>query len=216
MRRLYEALRALAPPVVRRYVRGVYGANIHLQIRSRSLPPLSRDIAPFGVRLMDTADPREIAAWTRIQSQAFETAPDPGMFDRIIRDHPAYDVRRTYLLLQHDEPVGAISAAVYKRNPSVGVGHQEALLPHVRGRGLGLHLALFRYHSLADEGFERLEVETTLYYHQAIKNHFRMGFRPKLRRDEWNQHDGASALQRLLANLTLVCRYLAWKLRHRS
>ena len=57
-------------------------------------------------------------------------------------------------------------------------------------------------------------MESTLFYRQAIRNHFRLGFRPKMHRDEWNQIDGARAEQRLLANLILEGRYAAWKLRN--
>ena len=210
---LFEALRAVAPPTVRRYVRGVYGATVRFQIEAHLLSPMVRDIAPFSVRLMDASDPREIASWLRIQREGFGSELDPAVFDHIIRHHPTYDVRRTYFLLDHDEPVGAASAAVFRKNPSIGYGHQAALLPHVRGKGLGLYLALFRYPSLVDDGLQRLEMESTLFYRQAIKNHFRMGFRPKLQRDEWNLCDGARPEQRLLANLMLESRYMDWRLR---
>jgi hypothetical protein len=213
---LYQGLRDVAPPVVRRYVRRVYGASVRLRIDAQSLPPLVRDVAPFSVRLMDPSDPREIDAWLRIQHAGFGSDLNPTVFDRIIRHHPICDVRRTYFLLDHDEPVGTASAAVFRRNPSIGFGHQAALLPRVRGRGLGLYLALFRYHSLVDDGLQRLEMETTLYYRQAIRNHFRMGFRPKPHPDEWNQRDGARAEQRLLANLILEGRYVGWKLRYKA
>jgi hypothetical protein len=203
----------VAPPAARRYIRGVYGANVHVQIEAQALPPLARDITPFSVRLMDTGDPHEIATWSRIQAAGFGSAVDASLFDRIIRRHPTYDVRRTYFLVEHDEPVGVVSAAVYRKNPWIGAGHNESLLPRVRGKGLGLYLALFRYHSLIDDGVRHLEMETTLYYRQAIRNHFRMGFRPKPRRDEWNQRDGARADHRLLANLILEARYLRWMLR---
>lgn len=214
--RLYQSLRAVAPAVVRRYVRGVYGAAVRLGIDAASLPPVVGDIAPFSVRLMDADDPRDIDAWIRIQHAGFGSDLDPTVFDRIIRRHPTYDVRRTYFVLEHDEPVGTASAAVFRRNPSIGVGHQATVLPHVRGKGLGLHLALVRYHSLVADGLRRLEVETAPYYRQAIRNHFRMGFLPKARCDEWNQPDGARREQRLLANLILVGRYGAWKLRSKA
>jgi hypothetical protein len=210
---LYETLRAAAPSVVRRYVRGVYGVSVRVQIDAASLLPLVRPSDPFSVRPMDPDDPRDIDAWTRIQSEGFGSPGDASSFDRLVRRHPLYDVRRTYFLVERDEPVGTASAAVYRKNPAIGVGHQAALLTRVRGKGLGLYLALFRYHALVDEGLQRLEMETTLYYRQAIKNHFRMGFRPKLNRDEWNQGDGARMEQRLLVSLILEGRYLTWQRR---
>ena len=210
---LYHALRNATPPVVRRYVRGVYGATVCLRMEVQSLPPLVRDIAPFSVRLMDTSDPHDIDAWLRIQHAGFGSDLNPTVFDRVIRHHPTYDVRRTYFLLDHDEPVGIASAAVFRRNPSIGCGHQTALLPHVRGKGLGFHLVLFRYHTLVDEGLERLETETTLFYRQAIRMDFRLGFRSKPSRDDWNHRDGARGGQRMLANLILERRYCEWKLR---
>jgi GNAT superfamily N-acetyltransferase len=213
---LYQALRTVAPPVARRYAREVFGTSVRVRIEARSLPPLAGDIAPFAVRLMDSSDARDIAAWLRIQSESFGSDMDPAVFDRIVRRHPTYDVRRTYFLLDHDEPAGICSAAVFKRNPAIGVGHQLALLPRVRGKGLGFYLARFRYQSLVEEGLQQLEMETTLYYRQAIRNHFRMGFRPKPHRDEWNQRDGARGEQRLLANLILEGRYLEWKLRGKA
>lgn len=212
-RRFYRALRDSAPPAIRRYVRDVYGVSVRLKAEAHSLPPLVRDIAPFSVRLMDPCDPLDMASWLRIQQDGFGTDPNPAVYDRIIRSHPTYDVRRTYFLLDRHEPVGAASAAVFRQNPSIGFGHQAALLSRVRGRGLGLYLALFRYHSLVDEGVRHLETETTLYYRQAIRNHFRMGFRPKPGRDEWNPRDAGRMQQSLLANAILESRYLGWKLR---
>lgn len=211
---LYSSLRAIAPDPVRRFVRDIYAVNIHLQARADALPPLERDIAPFTVRLMDTADPRDIRAWLHIQREGFGQQMEEADFDRIILHHPTYDIRQTYFLLERDEPVGAASAGVYRGNPSIGIGHQATVLPHIRGRGLGLYLQLYRYHTLRAEGLRLFGTETTLFYRRAILNDFHIGFRPKLRRDPWNQRDNSTSLQRLVANALFESRYLAWRALH--
>jgi GNAT superfamily N-acetyltransferase len=211
---LYDTLRSLAPDAVRRYVRGINAVNLHLQCKAEALAPLDRDITPFAVRMMDAGDPREIGAWTRIQRQGFGAQIEEDAFDRLVLSHPAYDIRHTHFLLEDGQPVGAASGGVYRRNPSIGVGHQVTVLPHLRGRGLGRHLILYRYHALHADGIRLFETETTLFYRQGIVNNFSVGLQPKLRRDSWNQRDDASDLQRLIANALLESRYLAWRARH--
>jgi GNAT superfamily N-acetyltransferase len=76
-----------------------------------------------------------------------------------------------------------------------------------RGRGLGKALALHRYHTLREEGFELAESETTLRHERSLLMHFSCGFRPKRRLDPWNTPDAIGGIDRFLVDRRLARLY---------
>jgi len=200
-------LRRFIPRFARTSVRRLLATPIWLQGDLRDLPPLSRDIHPLRIREMDPSDGADLDAWAEIQSEAFGWRFARADAERLLLEHSLLDVRHTYLLVDSGEPIGAVSGAVFRERPEIGCGHMAGLRRRYHGRGLGRHLALYRYHALSAEGLRACETETRLQHDRSVLNHIRFGFRPKTRLDPWNGPDPAGPGLRRLADAALRARY---------
>ncbi len=164
---------------------------------------------------MDPSAASDLGQWMEIQSDAYGgTDWGPAEFRRFVLDHPHVEVRHTWFAMDADQAVGVASAGVFRRNPEVGVGHMLAVRSAWRGRGVGMHLALHRYHALAAEGIRVFESETTPHHPASIRLHFACGFRPKTRLDPWNSADETNAVRRFIARRALERLYRRWRREH--
>ena len=200
-------MRRFLPGFARTGIRRLLATPIWLQGDLGNLPPLHGEIHPFLIREMDPSDGADIEAWLEIQGEAFGWRFGRIDAERLLLRHPLLDVRHTYLLVDASEPIGAVSGAVFRDRPEIGSGHMAALRRRYHGRGLGRHLALYRYHAMRAEGLRVCETESRLQHDQSVVNHFRFGFRPKSLWDPWNGPDPAGPGLRRLANAALRSRY---------
>lgn len=179
---------------------------VALRGRLEDLPP-RRGFAPLRVREMDTAREADVCAWLEVYRQAFGTLWDISDFERDMLNHPTLELRHTFLVEDGCRVLAAASVGVFRRNPRVGVGHMIGVAESGRGRGLGKALALHRYHTLREEGFELAESETTLRHQRSLLMHFGCGFRPKRQLEAWNTPDPIGGIDRLLVDLRLARLY---------
>lgn len=188
-------------------MRRLLATPVWLQGDLGDLPPLQGDIHPLFIREMDPSDSADLDAWVEVQSEAFGWQYGRADAERLLLGHPLLEVRHTYLLVDSSQPIGAVSGAVFRDQPEIASGHMAALRRRYHGRGLGRHLALYRYHVLRSEGLRACETESRLRHDRSIINHFTFGFRPKTRLDPWNGPDPAGPGLRKLANGALRLRY---------
>ena len=172
--------------------------------------PAPRDPAPFRIREMDMTWPDDVAAWLEIHNDAFGRAWGTVDYTRAILGHPHIRVLHTFFVLAGDQPVGAASVGVYRANPAVGVGHYLGFRRDARRHGLAKALVLHRYHALAAHGISVAESQTYLRHPESLRIHFECGFRPKPRRDPWNNPDPAGPLARLVTRHELDRLYARW------
>jgi GNAT superfamily N-acetyltransferase len=172
--------------------------------------PRPRDVSPFRICDMDMRHPAHVAWWLEIHNEAFGRAWGRAEFTSHVLEHPQILILRTYLVMAGDRAVGAASAGVYRQKPEIGVGHCLALRAEARGRGLGASLALHRYHALRDTGIRVAESQTYLRHGESLWIHFDCGFRPKVRRDSWNEPDPAGPIERLVTRHRVNQLYARW------
>jgi GNAT superfamily N-acetyltransferase len=172
--------------------------------------PRPRDLSPFRIREMDMRHPAEVAAWLEIHNEAFGHAWGRKEFTAHVLEHPRILILRTYFVMSGDRAIGAASAGVYRQKPEIGVGDYLGLRGNARGHGLGAALALHRYLALRDTGIRTAESQTYLCHGGALWIHFDCGFRPKLRRDVWNEPDPVSQVGRLVTRHRVNQLYARW------
>jgi GNAT superfamily N-acetyltransferase len=193
-------------------VRSIDNALVLLQCSLDDLAPARLDHLG-DTRPMNMLDDGDVRTWLDIHNDAYGRSWDRAQYEAWILHHPHVDVLHTYLLYQDARPVGAGSAALFRRNRTIGVGHYVGVRKAYQGRGFGSRLMLFRYHRLRELGVASFEMETTISRRRSLWAHFNCGFKPKPRFDDWNTYDQAAPWIRALTRVRLERLYQQWRRR---
>jgi GNAT superfamily N-acetyltransferase len=175
-----------------------------------TLPEL-RPTPGHHFREMDMADPAEVATWLAVHNDAFGHVWGVEQFRGAILEHPHFEVWQTFFVMDGATALGAASIGVFRRNRDVGVGHYLGVSPKAQGLGLGRELVLYRYRALRDSGIAQCESHTHIGRARSLWIHFECGFVPKLRFDDWNTPNTATAPVRALTNARLKALHRRWR-----
>jgi GNAT superfamily N-acetyltransferase len=180
--------------------------------RAEDLDRLPEPRLPAGYRIreMDMGDAADVATWLSVHNEAFGRSWGAPEFEGAILGHPHFDVQRTFFVEDGDRALGEASIGVFRRNRAVGVGHYLAVSPAAQGLGLGRELVVHRYRALRDGGIRQCESHTHIGRVRSLRIHFECGFVPKLRFDEWNTPNTATAPVRVLTNARLRSLHRRW------
>jgi len=185
--------------------------NIHLRLITKNIPALERDISPLSVREMDMSDDAQIDTWLEIHNDAFERRWTRAQYDQKVANHPLIDTKVTYFLMDGDDAAAATSIGVWRKNPTIGVGHYAAVRKKYQSLGLGKYLFVFRSRELKNMGLEIVDNQTNLSHRKSLLVHFDVGYELKEGPDAWNTQDFFPSFIRQIADARAKKIYAEWR-----
>ncbi len=174
---------------IRSHLKYVFNFNVsrivvNMQAELSNLTPL---VFPQGymIREMEIRNPNEIYEWIRIVNSSYQDADEnETSFKQHIYSHPFLDVQKVFFVMSENQPVGAVSVGLYKKNPEYGGDARIAVVPSVQGNGLGYFAISYAFHYLRKQGIDIGEAVISLKRKQSIFLHLRCGFRPQYDRSK--------------------------------
>lgn len=134
--------------------------------------------------------PGDAATWMRIQSTDPFFIPDSDTFDAALPgDDPYRSQRIMFLVDPSGNEIGNITAwnTAEFTGDDIGQICWFALLPGVRGRGLGAAMLSSACNSLTQRGYDRAFIDTNMRRIPALRLYRRFGFNPFFRTSEEEQ-----------------------------
>jgi GNAT superfamily N-acetyltransferase len=182
-----------------------------LRLNTENVPALEKDISPLTVLEMDMSDEEQIDAWLEIHNDAFERRWTRIQFDQKVVNHPLIDTKITYFVMDGDNPVASTSSGVWRKYPTVGLGHYAAVRNKYQGLGLGKYLFIYRTQKMKDMGFKFIDNQTNLSHRKSLLVHFDVGYELKDGPDPWNTQDFFPSFIRRIANSRAKKIYAEWQ-----
>jgi len=164
----------------------VSNISINLQIDLRELPYL---LVPDGYEMvkMNIADDAQINKWVGIVNSSYPDGKETYQsFKNMIENHSFLKNIEVFFLIHSNEKIGTVSIGQFKTNEKYGGDARIAILPTQRGKGLGLYLINFAFHTIKNRGLCYGESVISSKRTESLWLHFKLGFTPQFDRSKIN------------------------------